>query len=79
MQMNNDMTWYLAQTKPNAHRVAIRNLDRQGFQTFLPTHEASSRKRGKSVIDLKPLFPGYLFVGIDAQSPRLDKVTALWV
>lgn len=69
-----NLTWYLAQTKPNAHRVAQRNLERQRFHTFLPAHEVVTRKRGKMSTEVKPLFPGYIFVGALPQQTRVDKV-----
>ena len=54
--------WYLIQFKPNSHRMAERNLHRQGFQTFLPMQHITRRKASRFVSDLKPLFPGYMFV-----------------
>ena len=36
--------WYLAQCKPNATHIAIRNLDNQGFASFLPLQEDTKRK-----------------------------------
>lgn len=54
--------WYLAQTKPNAHRIALRNLVRQGFETFLPLQRLTRRSGGRFVSREVPLFPGYLFV-----------------
>jgi len=58
-------TWFLAQTKPNSHRIAERNLARQGFRTFLPLQEETRRTRGKFTTQMRPLFPGYLFVAFD--------------
>jgi hypothetical protein len=58
--------WYLIQFKPNSHRVAERNLHRQGFQTFLPMQKITRRKASRFVSDLKPLFPGYMFVSVDS-------------
>jgi len=58
-------TWFLAQLKPNSHKIANRNLIRQGFETFLPLQEDTRRVRGKFVTQLRPLFPGYIFVGLD--------------
>ena len=29
-------SWYIIQFKPNSHKIAVRNLQRQGFETFLP-------------------------------------------
>ncbi|WP_239494774.1 transcription termination/antitermination protein NusG [Roseovarius amoyensis] len=58
-------TWFLAQMKPNSHRIAERNLARQGFRTFLPLQEETRRTRGKFTTQMRPLFPGYLFVAFD--------------
>ena len=62
-------TWYLIQTKPNAHNAAARNLARQGCDVFLPLAEQTSRRAQQFRTDLRPLFPGYLFVGLKAQAP----------
>jgi len=59
-------TWFLAQFKPNCHKIAERNLRRQDFQTFLPLHEETKRKSGQFTTTVRPLFMGYLFVAIDA-------------
>ena len=58
--------WYLIQFKPNSHRLAERNLHRQGFQTFLPMQKITRRKASLFVNDLKPLFPGYMFVNVNS-------------
>ena len=58
-------TWFLAQFKPNSHNIAERNLTRQGFRTFLPLQEETRRARGKFITQMRPLFPGYLFVALD--------------
>ena len=58
-------TWFLAQFKPNSHNIAERNLTRQGFRTFLPMQEETKRARGKFITQMRPLFPGYLFVALD--------------
>ncbi len=59
-------TWFLAQFKPNCHKIAERNLRRQDFQTFLPLHEKTKRKAGRFTTTLRPLFTGYLFMAFDA-------------
>ena len=59
--------WYLIQFKPNSHRLAERNLHRQGFQTFLPMQKITRRKASRFVSDLKPLFPGYMFVSVNSE------------
>ena len=59
--------WYLIQFKPNSHRVAERNLRRQEFETFLPMQKITLRKASRFVNDLKPLFPGYMFVSVNSE------------
>jgi len=58
-------TWFLAQFKPNCHKIAVRNLHLQRFQTFLPLHEETKRKSGRFISTLRPLFTGYMFVAYD--------------
>ena len=57
--------WFLAQHKPNSHRIAARNLARQGFRTFVPLQEETRRTGSRFVTQARPLFPGYLFVAFD--------------
>ena len=59
--------WYLIQFKPNGHRLAERNLHRQGFETFLPMQKITRRKASRFAGDLKPLFPGYMFVSVNSE------------
>ena len=58
-------SWFLAQSKPNSHNIAKRNLAQQGFQTFLPLQEETRRHRGRFSTRMRPLFPGYIFVAFD--------------
>lgn len=58
-------TWFLAQLKPNCHKIAARNLQQQNFQAFLPMRGETKRKSGRFITILRPLFTGYLFVGFD--------------
>ena len=59
--------WFLIQFKPNSHRLAERNLHRQGFDSFIPMQETTRRKASRFVSDLKPLFPGYMFVSVNSE------------
>jgi len=63
--------WFILQYKPNAHHKAIKNLNRQGFETFLPLFDATARKLSRFVNTSIPLFPGYMFV-------RFDKAESEW-
>lgn len=61
--------WYLAQLKPNGYERAKLNLDRQGFQTFMPLRAATVRFKGRLTSRLRPLFQGYIFIHIRKQAP----------
>ncbi len=65
MQTQLQKSWYLVQFKPNCHQLATRNLRRQGFETFLPLQEITKRKPSKFTTQLRPLFPGYMFVSFN--------------
>jgi len=71
-------TWFLAQFKPNSYRIAERSLLRQGFKTFLPLHEETTRVRGKFAVQKRPLFPGYLFVALDLLQGRWRAVNSTY-
>ena len=70
--------WYLAQVKPNSHRIAERNLKRQGYKVFVPLHEETTRSRGRFTTTLKPLFPGYLFVAFDPERGLWHKISSTY-
>lgn len=71
-------SWYLVQFKPNCHRIAIRNLDRQGFRTFLPLQEITRRRDARFVSELRPLFPGYMFLLLDPDVSPWRKVNSTY-
>ena len=60
--------WFILQFKPNSHRLAELNLHRQGFKSFLPMHEYTKFKYNRYVSNLRPLFPGYMFVAFNPES-----------
>ena len=57
--------WYILQFKPNSHHQATKNLNRQGFETFLPLYDNTTRKASRFISTRKPLFPGYMFIKFD--------------
>ena len=63
----NTPSWYIVQFKPNSHKIAVRNLQRQGFETFLPMHEVTRRTAAKFETVIRPLFAGYMFVACDPE------------
>lgn len=64
------MHWYLIHTKPRQEQVALENLDRQGYQCYLPRLPAEKLVQGSLIVADKPLFPRYLFIrlGLDFTS-----------
>jgi transcriptional antiterminator RfaH len=62
--------WYVAQSQPNAELKAAAHLNRQGFTIYLPRY--MKRRRHARRVDHvpAPLFPRYLFVGIDMATQR---------
>ena len=64
--------WYLIHTKIRQERVALENLERQGFACFLPLIRAEKLRRGALQVVQEPLFPRYLFIrlgtGLESQS-----------
>lgn len=56
------MYWYLVHTKPKQERCALENLERQGYQCFLPLLCIEKLRNGAVVLGEEPLFPRYLFI-----------------
>lgn len=63
----NSRGWYLVYGKPHQERVARENLERQGFETYVPWIRRRRRRRGRYVATVEPMFPRYLFVRFDAE------------
>jgi transcriptional antiterminator RfaH len=59
------ITWYAAYTQPNAEAKAVEHLQRQGYLAYLPRYRRYVRHARRQSLVLRPLFPRYLFVGID--------------
>lgn len=65
MNQSLDKKWCIAQIKPNSYNSAIQNLERQGFETFLPKMEITQRQKNKFLVKNVYVFPGYMFVCFD--------------
>lgn len=66
MAEDSEKSWFLAQLKPNSHKIAERNLQRQGFATYLPLCKRTRFSRGRSQTKFVPLFPGYIFFAFES-------------
>lgn len=61
-------SWYAVHTTRNAENLAVRHLDRQGFETFLPLYRKTRRHARRSQTVLVPFFPRYLFVRLNLEA-----------
>ena len=68
------MRWYVAHTRQNAEQRAVFNLTRQGFSAYLPRYRRRRRHARKVDTVLSPLFPRYVFVGMDPEVARWRSV-----
>lgn len=56
------MYWYLIFTKPRQEKTALKNLERQGYQCYLPSLPSEKLRQGLLAVSEEPLFPRYLFI-----------------
>ena len=68
--------WYAAQLKANGFSKAVANLDRQGFQSFMPLRRTTVRHARQVRETLKLIFPGYLFNRFGESHSNWRKVNA---
>ena len=78
MNQNLIKKWLIAKIKPNSYDLAFRNLERQGFETFLPKMRVTVRKKNKFIHKYLYVFPGYIFVGIDPQNSNWTKINSTY-
>lgn len=60
--------WYVAQTLVRAEERARINLERQGFEAYLPRYQRERRHARRRDLIKAPLFPGYIFVHLDLEA-----------
>ena len=70
--------WLIAQLKPNSYDLAIRNLERQGFETFLPKMKVTIKKVNKFINKEALVFPGYAFIGVDLQNSYWTRINSTY-
>ncbi len=61
------MRWHLLHTKPRQEKFALRNLEEQGYQCYLPTLPSEKIRQGAVTINEEPLFPRYMFVRLGGE------------
>ena len=70
--------WFILQFKPNSHHQAAKNLNQQGFETFLPLHDITLRKASRFITTAQPLFPGYMFITFDRTRSKWHKINSTY-
>lgn len=60
------MNWYLLHTKPRQEKVALLNLEQQGYECYLPILPVEKICHGVLTVSEEPLFPRYLFIYLDS-------------
>ena len=68
------LRWYLVHTKPLSEAIAQANLERQGYQVYLPRLAQSVLGRHPRRERITPLFPRYLFLRLREGSQPLGPV-----
>lgn len=54
-------SWLALATHAHKERVALENLQRQGYDTYCPMLRKTIRHARRTQVALRPLFPGYVF------------------
>jgi transcriptional antiterminator RfaH len=60
------LSWYLVHTKPRQEDIALANLQRQGYDCYLPQMRIERVRRRKAEVATEPMFPRYLFIRLDS-------------
>lgn len=58
--------WHLIHTKPRQEEIALSNLERQGYECYLPKMRIERVLRCKAKAAVEPMFPRYLFIRLDS-------------
>lgn len=69
-----DAPWYLVLARPNQNHIACRQLLQRGFDVFMPRHRTARRSGGRVVTEVRPIFSGYLFLGVNPAVPRWREI-----
>ncbi len=61
------MLWYAVHAKPKQEQRALDNLERQGFEAWLPLLSVEKLRRGRLTEVIEPMFSRYLFIRLDTE------------
>jgi transcriptional antiterminator RfaH len=71
---NNERNWYLVYSKPRMEQVAQENLQRQGYETYLPMLRQTRRRNGRYYDSIEACFPRYLFIHLDTRTDNWSPI-----
>ena len=74
--MEKSAHWFVAYTRQQSEDLAVQNLERQGFTTFLPKYNKRRRHARKIEWVARPLFPRYVFVAMDLAKARWRSISS---
>ena len=66
--------WYLIYTKAKQEAVALKNLEQQAYQVYLPMHRTHRRFRMQRTLVTEPLFPRYLFIALNTETDNWSPI-----
>lgn len=66
--------WFVVHTQPSKESIAQKHLMEQGFDVYLPRFKKTRRHARKVEEVMAPLFPRYVFVGIDLEEDQWRSV-----
>ena len=68
------MHWYAIHSKPRQEVRALDNLQRQGFEAWLPMLTVEKVLRGKLANVTEPMFSRYLFIRLDTEQTNWSPI-----
>lgn len=74
MQQSTKRSWYLIYTKARNESVAEENLQRQGYDCYLPMVKNSRLRNTRFIKIIEPLFPRYLFIELSMVSDNWSPI-----
>ena len=69
-------SWIVASTHPHKERLALDNLERQGFRSYCPRIRRRIRHARRLQVVLRPLFPGYVFIRLNPKQEQWRSIAS---
>ena len=76
MIIHENITWCVVHTQPLKEVIAQKNLLDQGYSVYMPKFKKTVCRARKVEEKLVPLFPRYIFLGMDLSSARWRSVNS---